>query len=71
MLVRLVFIPERVEMTWAVREEGTEEELLEVAKVPPWASPPRIERMMRSVMEVVKTAAILDLETNRNIQKNR
>ena len=52
--------PERVEMPWpAVREEPVcvEEE---GAKLPPCSRVPRMDKMMRRVIEVVRTAAMLE-----------
>ena len=53
----LVGWPERPE-TWVVREEVPPEEA-ESANEPPCSKDPRTERMMRSVIEVVRTAAML------------
>lgn len=50
--------PERVEMTWVVREEPVCEEP-ERAKDPPCSRLPRTERTMRRDIEVVRTAAML------------
>ena len=41
-----------------MREEVAPEEA-ESANEPPWSKDPRTERMMRSVIEVVRTAAML------------
>jgi hypothetical protein len=52
--------PERVEMTCVVREEPELEEP-ERAKEPPCSRLPRTERTMRRDMEVVRTAAMLEI----------